>query len=164
MAQRLVSPLVTSDLYICVCLRLASSTSLLCARSRGGFRWHIRLSCVCYYLRENPSRCLIQPSNHLLRVISRAFLNCKQNDMPYSAHCFSWGLTRRHSSNPVWTQASVCRQLGIWMREQHEKYMWVMCYSLRFTLLIARGCCEYGGPLQTPSSPPTDLVYLLRLL
>lgn len=40
---------------------------------------------------ENPSLCLMRPSNHLLRVISCAFLNCKQNDLAYSARWSSSG-------------------------------------------------------------------------
>lgn len=52
------------------------------------FHSHIYLSRACYYLQENPSHYLIQPSNHLLRLISCAFLNCKQNDLAYLAHCY----------------------------------------------------------------------------
>lgn len=85
----------------------------------GGFRSHICLSWVCYYLWENPSHCLIQPSNHLLTVISCALLNCEQNYLAYSARCFSYGLTRRHSSNPATTQ-SVRREA----RDMNEGATW----------------------------------------
>lgn len=77
------------------------------------FHLLICLRGVCCYLWENPSCDLIQPTNHLLRVISPSCLNCKQNSLAYWAHCFSWGLTRCHSSNPVTTQSAHGRLVDV---------------------------------------------------
>ena len=111
----------------------------------GGFRSHICLSWVCYYLWENPSHCLIQPSNHLLTVISCALLNCEQNYLAYSARCFSYGLTRRHSSNPATTQ-SVRREA----RDMNEGATWEKnMVGCMLPFVVHRGCCEYDRPLQT---------------
>lgn len=124
----------------------------------GGFHLHICLSWVCYYLWENPSHCLIQPSNHLLRVISCAFLNCKQNDLAYSAHCFSLGLTRHHSSNPVFcVNAQVARDRND-MKNTCELYA-TLCGS-PFSLPEDANMTDPSRHRQS-----TDrLLYLLKLL
>lgn len=116
---------VTLDLLICF-LACVFYFFILHLQS-GGFFSHICLSWGCYYLQGNLSSCLIQPSNHLLRVVSRVFLNYKQNCTAYSAHCFSSGISWHHLSSLTVTQ-SVRRQLEIWMKEQHEKWMSVVCY------------------------------------
>lgn len=113
---------------------------------------HISLRWVCYYLWANPSRRLILPSNHkLTHVISRRFLNCKQDVMAYPRRRFSWGLTRQHSSDgPV-----AARPAGIWMRRWQEGSPPGLRRSSRLlaALRMLWMCQTISWHLQAPTHP-----------
>lgn len=113
----------------------------MCVHSEG-FHSHICLRWVCYDLHENQSRCSIQPSNHLLTVISCSLPNREQNDLAYSALFF---LGVKQGVIHHTTQSEHVR-LGIRPRQWREQYIGVICCSVWFSLLTAGGCFEYDRP------------------
>lgn len=109
---------------------------------RGLSLTHLSQMGVLLLARKSITACLIQPSNHLLTVISCSLRNREQNDLAYSA-LFFFGVKQGVIHH---TTQSEHMRLGIRPRQWHEKYIGVICCSVCFSLLTARGCFEYDRP------------------